>query len=120
MVIAAALLKVEPDKLGSSALWGYNNLCQHWSLPRLGNIHAIKRQLELIGFKTVNVEDISFRVAPSVLHVPFAIIGFFFKSLLKRKKLKKDSFHNLTGSFYALLSGLHLKSFGYYLITSTK
>ncbi|WP_350287122.1 methyltransferase domain-containing protein [uncultured Croceitalea sp.] len=120
LVIADAFLKVAPDELGSSGLWSYNNLCQHWSLQRLGDIQTVKRQLEHVGFRTLQIEDMSFRVAPSVLHVPFAILGFIIKTLFKRKKLKKESLHNLKGSFYALLSGLHFKSFGYYLITCTK
>ena len=68
----------------------------------------------------VTVEDISYRVAPSVLHVPFAITGFILKKIFRKDTLKLQSWKNLKGSLFALLSGLHMKSFGYYIITAKK
>ena len=76
--------------------------------------------MENIGFKNVSIEDASFRVAPSVLHVPFEITSFMLKKILLFKSIKRESLHNLKGSFFALLSGLHLRSFGYYIITAQK
>jgi hypothetical protein len=78
------------------------------------------KKLKQQGFSNINIENASLRVAPSVLHVPFAIIGFTLKKLFTSKTLKRESLHNLKGSFYALLSGLHFKSFGYYIISCTK
>lgn len=120
LVIADAFLKKEPQELCRGGFYAYKNLCDHWSLPKLGTIHNTIVDLKNVGFKNVEVEDVSFKVAPSVLHVPFAIVGFMLKKLWKNRTLKKESLHNLKGSFYALLSGLHMKSFGYYLITCTK
>lgn len=120
LVIADAFLKKEASNLSIRSKYAYQKLCNHWSLERLGNIETVKLQLEEQGFNNIKVEDISFRVAPSVLHVPFAIIGFITKKLLNHKSLKRESLHNLKGSFYALMSGIHIKSFGYYLITCTK
>ena len=59
-------------------------------------------------------------MAPSVFHVPFAITGFILKNFLKRKPLKPQSWENMKASFYALISGLHIRDFGYYIITATK
>ncbi|MGB5819231.1 MAG: methyltransferase domain-containing protein [Saonia sp.] len=120
LVIADAMLKKEVHELGYGSSLAYNKLCGHWHLERLGTIHSVVHQLKEVGFKKVKVENVSFRVAPSVLHVPFAIIGFIIKKVLRTGKLKRESLHNLKGSFYALLSGLHMKSFGYYIITCTK
>ncbi|MDO1499760.1 methyltransferase domain-containing protein [Winogradskyella maritima] len=120
LVIADAFLKKPVSQLCYGSKYAYNKLCNHWSLKRLETISNMTKYLKESGFKTVTVEDVSFRVAPSVLHVPFAIIGFILKKLLTFKPLKKESLHNLGGSFYALLSGLHMKSFGYYLITAEK
>ncbi|MEM9077900.1 MAG: methyltransferase domain-containing protein [Bacteroidota bacterium] len=120
LVIADAFLKKEVDELCPGSLLAYRKLCRHWSLERLGDIHSVVQDLKIVGFKKVTVKDISFRVAPSVLHVPFAIGGFIFKKLFRSKSLKRESLHNLKGSFYALMSGLHMRSFGYYLISCTK
>lgn len=120
LVIADAFLKKDSSQLCSCSHFAYQKLCNHWSLEKLEQIHKYEQLLKDVGFKEVKTEDISFRVAPSVLHVPFAIIGFALQTLWTTKSLKRESLHNLKGSFYALLSGLHMKSFGYYIITATK
>ncbi len=120
IVIADAFLKKEHNKLCNGALYAYNNLCHHWSLEKLETHTFMKQKLEAIGYKNVKIEDVSCNVAPSVLHVPFAITGFIIKQLISLKSIKPESLHNLKGSFYALLTGLHLKSFGYYIISASK
>lgn len=120
LVIADAFLKKTPEQFSCGGAFSYRKLCNHWNLEKLGDITSVAKALKASGFSDVQIEDVSFRVAPSVLHVPFAILGFIFKKLFASKKLKTQSLHNLNGSFYALLSGLHMKSFGYYLITCTK
>lgn len=120
LVIADAFLKKDEHDLCPGSSYAYKKLCNHWSLERLENKDNMIKKLKEVGFKSIKIEDASFRVAPSVLHVPFAITGFFLKNLLTFKGFKKESLHNLKGSFYALLSGLHMKSFGYYIITCNK
>lgn len=119
-VIADAFLKKDPDQLCPGSNYCYTQLCKEWNLENLGNIKKVKNSLEQIGFKNIIVEDISFRVAPSVFHVPFAITGFILQKLLKKERFKPQSWKNLKGSLFSLLSGLHMNSFGYYLITATK
>ncbi len=120
LIVADAFLKKEPAKLHGGGALAYRKLCGHWNLEKLGTIKTVTEQLKEVGFSKVEAVNISFRAAPSVLHVPFAIIGFIFQKLWNTGTLKKESLHNLKGSFYALLVGLHMQSFGYYLITATK
>ncbi|WP_299683336.1 class I SAM-dependent methyltransferase [uncultured Dokdonia sp.] len=120
LVIGDAFLKKTPDQLCLGSSYSYRKLCEKWSLEGLGVINNVKRDLENIGFSKVTIDDISPRVAPSVFHVPFAIPLFLIKKLLKREPIKKQSWDNLKASFYALTSGLHMKDFGYYLITAEK
>ncbi|WP_299767814.1 class I SAM-dependent methyltransferase [uncultured Dokdonia sp.] len=120
LVIADAFLKKPPSKLCIGSSYSYKKLCKKWSLEGLGVITTVKKELEKVGFSKVTIEDISPRVAPSVFHVPFAIPLFLLKKLLKREPIKKQSWDNLKASFYALTSGLHMKDFGYYLITAEK
>jgi cyclopropane fatty-acyl-phospholipid synthase-like methyltransferase len=120
LVIADAFLKKDVNELCKGGKYSYQKLCYHWSLEKLETPTFIKQKLDTLGFKDIKVEDASFRVAPSVLHVPFAITGFILKQLLNLKSIKRESLHNLKGSFFALLSGLHMKSFGYYIISATK
>tara|TARA_R100000935_G_scaffold18503_1_gene35821 strand:+ start:47039 stop:47923 length:885 start_codon:yes stop_codon:yes gene_type:complete len=119
-VISDAFLKKQPSELCLGSSFSYKKLCKGWSLDGLGVITTVEQHLKEIGFSNVTVEDVSFRVAPSVLHVPFAIVGFLGQQLLQYKKIKPQSWNNLKASFNALLSGLHMKDFGYYLITAEK
>lgn len=120
LVVADAFLKKEMQQLCIGGVYCYKNLCDGWSLEKLGDVHNVKKMLEDIGFKNISIEDISMRVAPSVLHVPFAISGFIIKKLLKKEHLKPQSIKNLKGSLFALLSGAQMNNFGYYIITCTK
>ncbi|NHF58280.1 hypothetical protein FK220_002925 [Flavobacteriaceae bacterium TP-CH-4] len=54
---------------------------------KLVAIQQVERELKEVGFSEVAIEDVSFRVAPSVLHVPFAIKGFVLKQLLVGENL---------------------------------
>ena len=119
-VIADAFTKKEVNEMNPLAAYTYKGLCDSWSLESLGNIHRVKADLEKIGFKDVNVQNIWYRVAPSVLHVPFTISGFILKKLFKKEGLQHESIKNLKGSFFALLSSLSLTNFGYYIITAKK
>ncbi len=119
-VIADAFLKKATNDLCIGSNYTYHQLCKGWDLKGLGDINEVKQKMEKIGYKNIKIEDISFKVAPSVLHVPFAIIGFVFKKLLKKEDLKPQTLNNLKGSFYALLSGIQMQSFGYYMITAEK
>jgi len=119
-VITDAFLKKETNDLCFGSEYAYQKMCKGWDLEGLGNINTIKKQLEDIGFKNISIEDISFRVAPSVLHVPFAIAGFVLKKLFKKEVLKSQSVNNLKGSLFSLVAGLHMKSFGYYMISAEK
>ncbi|MEP0263855.1 methyltransferase domain-containing protein [Dokdonia sp.] len=119
-VMADAFLKKNPDQLCLGSRYSYRNLCKKWSLEGLGTISEVEKNLKQIGFSKVIIEDISLRAAPSVLHVPFAIPLFLIKKILKGESIKTQSWNNLKASFYALISGLHLRSFGYYIITAEK
>jgi len=120
MVIGDAFLKKSPSQLCFGSKHSYQRLCTGWSLDGLGVIDEVKQRLLDIGFQEVLIEDVSFKTAPSVLHVPFAIGGFLLKNILQGKPIKPQSWNNLKASFFALLCGLHMKDFGYYIITATK
>ncbi|RZS99916.1 SAM-dependent methyltransferase [Aquimarina brevivitae] len=120
VVIADAFLRKEPQELCSISNYCYEQLCMGWSLQGLRSIQEVKQSLYNIGFRKVTLENISWQVAPSVLHVPFAIIGFLLKKIVKRETIRSQSWNNLKGSLFALLSGLHFTDFGYYIITATK
>jgi len=119
-VICDAFIKKPVSQLCPGAAYSYKRLCKGWKLEGLGVIEEVENNLKKIGFQDVKVEDVSFRTAPSVFHVPFAICGFILKKILKGKRIKPESWNNLKASFYALMAGLHMKDFGYYIVTAKK
>jgi len=120
LVVGDAFLKKPLEELCIGGSYCYKGLCEGWSLEQLGNIPAVEKMLYKIGFRNIAIEDISFKVAPSVLHVPFAISGFVMKKVLNKEALKQQTIKNLKGSLFALLSGVQMNNFGYYIITCTK
>jgi cyclopropane fatty-acyl-phospholipid synthase-like methyltransferase len=119
-VMCDAFIRKSPHLLSAGGSLSYRKLCKGWSLKGMGVVEEVRQQLLSVGFTDVKTEDISNRVAPSVLHVPFAIIGFLLKNMISGKPVKPQSWVNLRSSFFALLAGLHMKDFGYFLITATK
>lgn len=120
LVIADAFLKKDASQLCLGSKISYEGICKKWSLDGIGVIHQVEKDLKAIGFSKVIVEDISLKVAPSVLHVPFAIPMFLIKQFFTNKTIRKQSWNNLIASFYSLTAGLHRKAFGYYIITAEK
>lgn len=120
LVITDAFLKKDPSKLCLGSDYSYKGLCKGWSLDGIGVIDNVKENLKKIGFSKVTVEDVSLHVAPSVFHVPFAIPFFILRQFFKKRTIKKQSWNNLKASFYSLICGLHMKDFGYYIVTAEK
>lgn len=120
IVIADAFTKKPYKNMSWLSKIVYKGLCNSWALESLGNIQEVVESMKKIGFKNIQVKNIWYRIAPSVLHVPCATSSFIIKKKLQREKLKPESINNLKGSVYALMSGLCLSSFGYYTITANK
>jgi hypothetical protein len=76
--------------------------------------------LQRKGFRDITVEDISWRVAPSMAHAPFAVFTFLLKKLFAGEPLKPQSVSNLKASLLALAIGLNRSRFSYCLISGTR
>jgi MPBQ/MSBQ methyltransferase len=120
LVIADGFLKKPESGLNPMAKGMYKRICENWALPGMMNISDVKTHLENHNFKNIRCEEISWKVAPSVLHVPFVILWFILYKTMKNEKLSNQSIRNLNGSFQALILGLHLRSFGYFLVSAEK
>ncbi|MDQ3190230.1 MAG: methyltransferase domain-containing protein [Bacteroidota bacterium] len=119
LVVADGFIKSEPDNFISKFI--YKKLCTSWALKELGNINLFKETLKAEGFTEIKVEDISWKVAVSVAHVPFVVIGFLLKNLIAGKlEMSKEQWDNLTGPILTMFLGMHRNNFSYYLITATK
>jgi MPBQ/MSBQ methyltransferase len=120
IVIADGFLKVPVAILNPSIRKLYNAICHNWALPGMMNIDDVRKHLAENRFRNITCEEISWRVAPSVVHVPFVILWFLLCKRVRKERLSEQSKRNLKGAFQTLLLGLQREQFGYYLITAEK
>ncbi len=99
----------------------YQTLCRSWVLQQLGNIKQVERCLEDLNFSQVQVDDLSWNVAPSVAHVPFTVITFLIKQLvLGSNEMNEERLNNLKSPLLTMIVGLARNDFGYYMISANK
>lgn len=120
LVVADGFLKTGEESLSPLVTRLYRAICRNWALPGLMNINRAVDHMKTAGFKSVRVEEVSWRIAPSVLHVPFVIIKFLIAKKITRHHLSEQSIRNLKGSFQTLLLGLIRRDFGYFIVTAQK
>lgn len=99
----------------------YRRLCNSWEIKDMGEIGAFASALRREGFKDVVIEDISWKVAPSVAHVPWVSLRFLISEMLFGKtKLVKERWNNMVASLLCIIIGLSRKNFTYYIVSGTK
>jgi MPBQ/MSBQ methyltransferase len=102
-----------------AALLGY--MTRNWAVERFADLPAFCACLERHGLTVLAAEDISWRISPSVLHVPRVTLKFLAGELfLRRKKLSGVRWGHVIACVIAPLIGLGRRYFGYYLITAQK
>ncbi|MEA2561390.1 MAG: hypothetical protein QOH06_2894 [Acidobacteriota bacterium] len=100
-------------------LLGY--MTRNWAVERFADLAAFCDCLERHGFTLLAREDISWRIAPSVIHVPRVTIKFLAgELLLRRKKLNSVRWGHIIACLLAPWIGLGRRYFGYYLVTAQK
>ena len=100
----------------------YRRNLKCWALDELSDIEAMKTMLRKAGFKKVRVEEISWRVAPSFMHIPFVTIQFLWRYWRKNGhlNLSTERWNNVKAPLFGMLMGLSRKHFGYYIISGHK
>ncbi len=116
-VVADCFIKQPNKKFNFLIERCYKSVCRNWVLPEMPVIDDFVEALKKHGFRNIVVEDISWRVAPSLAHAPFAVFSFMIKKLFSREQLKQQSINNLKASLLALTLGLNRTKFSYYLIS---
>ena len=97
----------------------YTRWCRSWAISEMAEIGALREALENAGFVDIEFEDISWRVAPSIAHVPYVSTRFLVTELAKGR-LSKWRRRHVVASVLSILLGLCRSSFGYYLVTARK
>ena len=121
LVIADAFRK-QMGKLPVLQTKAYKMACEAWLIPSMTNLIAIQAEMKHIGFANIQVRDISLRVAPSVVHVPFKVVGFLLREFVKTRsfKLSRHRRNNLIAPMASVVLGLSRKHFAYCIISAEK
>jgi MPBQ/MSBQ methyltransferase len=118
-VIADCFLKRPASELKFPVKHCYSSVCRSWAFVEMPMLDRFVAALEQHGFRDVLVEDISWRVAPSLAHAPPAVLGFIIKKIFTGSPLKQHSVRNLKASLLATVLGLNRSKFRYCLISGT-
>jgi SAM-dependent methyltransferase len=120
LVVADAFLKNPDRRLGPISSRLNDLLNRSFVLPQLPQIESFADALERCGFDEIAIDDISWRVAPSVMYAPYVVSSFVLKKLLRRQKLSEHTRANLKGSLMCSLLGINRMKFGYYLVSARR
>ncbi len=120
LVIADGFMKGRADlPLWYATMLGC--MTRGWAVERFADLPAFCACLERHGFTVLAAEDISWRIAPSVAHVPRVTLEFLTEELLLHgKTLDSVQWGNVVAALLSPWIGLGRPYFGYYLVTAQK
>jgi cyclopropane fatty-acyl-phospholipid synthase-like methyltransferase len=99
----------------------YRSWCRNWVVSELAEISAIRAALADQGYTHVSIDDITWRIAPSALQIPFFATWFTARALWRaRFKLDNWRIGHILASYASFLMGCWLPGFGYYVVTARK
>ena len=96
-------------------------VCEGWAIEAFAELPAITERLHACGLQALEVRDISWRVAPSVVHVPRVALGFWLGRLRgPADELDAARSGNVLAPVLGILLGLARAHFGYHLIAGRR
>src|SRR5216684_2333967 len=95
----------------------YETICRCWVMEA-AHLASFLRCLEETGFEDIQVEDASWRAAPSVAHVPWVSLRFLLRE--GRHGLSEQRKNNLLAPIVMLMLGMDRRRFAYYHISARK
>jgi cyclopropane fatty-acyl-phospholipid synthase-like methyltransferase len=120
LVVADGFLK-RPGKPRGFAGWAIDQVARNWAVPCFANIDGFRRALAAHGFVGIDVEEVSWRLGPSVLHIPFVTARVLARYLIRRDlHIGRVRWGHVLASVLAPVVGLMRRRFGYYLISARK
>ena len=119
-VVADGFLK-RPGKPRGLAGWAIDQVARNWAVPCFAHLDEFRRALAAHGFVDVEVEEISWRLGPSVAHIPFVTARVLARYLIRRDlHIGRVRWGHVLASVLAPVVGLMRRRFGYYLISARK
>jgi cyclopropane fatty-acyl-phospholipid synthase-like methyltransferase len=92
-----------------------------WSIAQLAVLEDFKRALAAAGFEEIAVRDLSWRIAPSALHIPWVATVHTLRELWRgRGRISAWRWRHIAASWLSLAMGLARGTFAYCEITARK
>jgi len=101
--------------------WCYRQVCANWAVETFAEIHSFTECLVRHGLEPLHVEDASWRIAPSVGHIPWVTARFLWRELRKtRLAMSRVRWGHIVACVLSPIVGMARTRFGYYLITARR
>lgn len=123
VMVDAMLLRAVPAHGLLSRLMNriYRQWCVSWAVPELCRLDLLPDAMRQIGFEDTRFENWSWRVAPSVAHVPLFASAFAVVEIVKAMgRLPLWRWRHIVASLLTPLLGLRRCTFVYGAVTATK
>lgn len=121
LVVADGFMKRSRDRLPRWYCAILDYVTHHWAVECFADLEAFKDALKKNGFQVVAVEDLSWTIAPSVMHVPRVTLKWLFTEVFfKKRPLNNVRWGHVIASVLSPFVGIFRGYFGYYLITARK
>lgn len=91
-----------------------------WALETFPGLPDLRASLAEHGFSEVRVEDFSWRIAPSVAHVPWVTARFLVSRTLAGERLDQVRRDHVVACVLSMLVGLARHRFGYFAVTARR
>jgi cyclopropane fatty-acyl-phospholipid synthase-like methyltransferase len=99
----------------------YHKLCTCWVIEELAQLELFTAQLEQLDFRDITVERLQFRVAPSVMHVPWVTLKFLITDVVFGKRpMTAARWNNVLAPVLLPLVSAPFGPMTYCMITATK
>jgi cyclopropane fatty-acyl-phospholipid synthase-like methyltransferase len=99
----------------------YRTVARNWAVERFADLDAFVRCVERSGFRDVVVEDISLRIAPSVMHIPVVMLRFLAGQLRRNGlHLSRVRWGHLLACALAPFLGMARSRFRYCIVSATR
>ncbi len=101
--------------------WCYRRVCDNWAVETFAEIERFVEALEHHGLELLEIEDASWRIAPSVGHIPWVTARFLWRELCKtRLRMNRVRWGHIIACVLSPIVGMARTRFGYYLITARR
>ena len=99
----------------------YQKYLSLWALNELADIRLFQKSLHEAGFENIQMEDITWNIAPSAAHIPVTIFKILIKRFIKKRHPPTQEQRNyLSALLMTLLMSFWKRHFGYFMVTCRK